>query len=267
MITFYDTHAHLDYTDYSDDLADVVQRAHDAGVEKIISVATDLESSARAIQNAERFPNVYAAVGWHPNDAPLAPDDLRPALREMARHPKVVAIGEMGLDYFRLSKQPSEAANVQKIKEKQAEIFRQQMEVACEFGLNCIVHQRSSLEDTLREIQPFLNKTKVVFHCFSENTAVLERVLALGAYVSFTGIVTFKNSEIVRESLAAVPSDRFILETDCPFLAPVPHRGKRCEPLYLTETAKTVAELRNCTLEELGRATNATAKLFFPKIS
>lgn len=267
MITFYDSHAHLDVSDYPNDLAEVIERAHAAGVEKIVTVGTDLDSSARAIKTAERFPNVYAAVGWHPNEAPIAPDDLRPALRDMARHPKVVAIGETGLDYFRLSKQPSDAVEVQKIKAKQAQVFRQQLEVASETGLNCILHQRGgTLEDTLELLRPFLTKTRFVFHCFSENEAVLNRILALGAFISFTGIVSFKNSENVRNSLIATPSDRFMLETDCPYLAPIPYRGKRCEPSYLVETAKIVAELRNCTLEELGAATNATARGFFPKM-
>jgi len=267
VTVFYDTHAHLDYKDYSGDLTDVIQRAHDSGVEKIITVGTDLESSARAIATAERFPGVYAAVGWHPNDAPDAPEDLRPALREMARHPKVVAVGETGLDYFRLSKQQSEAQKVQNIKTKQAEIFRQHMEVASETGLSCIVHERSSVEDVLTQMQPFAGKIRAVVHCFSENKEFLKRFLDMGCLVSFTGIITFKKSEAVCESLAAVPSDRFMLETDCPFLAPVPNRGKRCEPVHVLDTAKIAAEIRNCSLEELSAQTTATARKFFAKIN
>jgi len=155
MDIFYDTHAHLGFADFAPDLAEVIQRAADAGISKIISIGTDLEGSARAIQIAEQFPNVFAAVGWHPTHVLEAPADLRPALRAMAAHPKVVAIGETGLDYSRRDKlaSPGEFENYQK---RQAEIFAQQMEVAAESGLNCIIHQRESFEDTLYLMKPFV---------------------------------------------------------------------------------------------------------------
>ncbi len=168
MPTFYDTHAHLDYPDFAGDLPQIIERARQAGVGTIISVATDLESSARAIKIAEQFPNVYAVVGWHPNDALKAPEDLRSGLRQLAGHPKVVGIGEIGLDYYRLPAEPSE--EVAQIKRKQADIFVQQMEVAAEFGLNCVIHQRGrSLDDALALMAPFAAKVHSVFHCFSES--------------------------------------------------------------------------------------------------
>jgi TatD DNase family protein len=260
---FYDTHAHLDFPDFARDLPDVVARAQAAGIVKIISIGTDLDSSRRAVAIAERFPSVFAAVGWHPSHAAQAPADIRPALRQLAVHPKVVAIGEIGLDYHR---PPPDPADVARYKAKQAEIFRQQMEVAVEFGLNCVIHQRDSFDDTREQLQPFAGKLRGVFHCFSESAERLRQVLALGSLVSFTGIVTFKNALNVRESLAATPLDQFMLETDCPFLAPVPWRGKRCEPAYVSEISRVAAEVKKCTLEELSAAAAATAARFFPKL-
>src|SRR5439155_26746656 len=166
-------------------------------------------------------------------DALAAPDDLRRALSELAKHPKVVAIGETGLDYFRLpgsKTPPGSTADDERVKEKQAVIFRQQLEVAAETGLNVVIHQRGDcFEDTLEIFAPFANRVRGVFHCFASDAASMQRVLALGSIVSFTGIVTFKNGQNVRDTLAATPLGSFMLETDCPFLAPIPYRGKRCE--------------------------------------
>jgi TatD DNase family protein len=263
---FYDTHAHLGFPVFAADLPLVVERAHEAGIAKIISIGTDLESSARAIQIAETYPHVYAAVGWHPTHVLDAPEDLRPALREMARHPKVVAIGETGLDYHRQPDGAGEEKDFERYKTRQAEIFRQQLEVAVDLGLNCIIHQRDSFEDTLAQLTPFANRTRGVFHCFSESVESMRRVFALNSLVSFTGILTFKNGGNVREALAAAPSGQFMFETDCPFLAPIPYRGKRCEPAYVREIAEFAATVRNCSCEELSAATRETAHRFFPKL-
>jgi TatD DNase family protein len=253
MHTFYDTHAHLDYPDFSQELPQVIARAEAAGIAKIISIGTSLESSKRAISLAEQFPNVFAGVGWHPSYAGEAPDDFRPALRDLARHPKVVALGETGLDYHRL---PSN-------KSKQAELFRQHLEIASELGLNCVIHQRDSLEDTLAQLQPFAQRVRGVFHCFANDAAAMRRILALGSLVSFTGILTFKNGQNIRDTLAATPMDKFMLETDCPFLAPVPYRGKRCEPAYVKEISEVAAQVKGCSFEELSAATCKTAEGFF----
>jgi TatD DNase family protein len=267
MPIFYDTHAHLDYPDYAADLPQVIERAEAAGITKIIAIGTDLESSSRAIKLSEQYSGVFAAVGWHPTNAPEAPDDLRPALREMAGHPKVVAIGETGLDYHHLPGEKTGAAAEDELyKKKQAAIFRQQMEVAAEFGLNCVIHQRDVLDDVLAQMQPFAGRVRGVFHCFVDGPAAMQRILAIGSLVSFTGIATFKNAQIVRDSIAAAPLDRFMLETDCPYLAPVPYRGKRCEPAYVKEIAEVAAQARGCALEELSEATSATARNFFPKL-
>ena len=268
MAIFYDTHAHLDYPDYGNDLPEVIERARTAGITKIISIGTDLESSARAIKLTERFAGVYAAVGWHPSDAHKAPDDIRQPLRELVKHPKVVAIGEIGLDYHRLpgQKPGGTAEDDTRYKQKQAEIFRQQLDIAAEAGLNCVIHQRDSFDDTLAQLKPFAGKVRGVFHCFGESTDRMRRVLETGSLVSFTGIVTFKNGQNVRDTVAATPSGQFMLETDCPYLAPVPYRGQRCEPAYVKEISETVAQVKGCPLEELSVVTCKTAAEFFPKL-
>lgn len=265
MAEFYDTHAHLGYPDFADELPQVVERAKAAGITKIICIATDLQSSQRAIQIAEQFPNVFAVVGWHPSDTPGAPEDIRPALRELARHPKVVALGETGLDYYRLPSRKPEftAADDDVYKQKQGQIFRQHLELAVETGLNCVIHQRDSLEDTLAMFEPYAGRVRAVFHCYANDAATMQQIVALNSLVSFTGISTFKNGQNIRDAMAATPLDKFMLETDSPFLAPVPYRGKRCEPAYVKEISETAARVKGCSLEDLSAATCATAESFF----
>jgi TatD DNase family protein len=269
MARFFDTHAHLDFPDFANDVPEVVARAQEAGIEKIICIGTDLESSARVVRLAEQFPNVFAAVGWHPSHVTEAPKDIRPGLRQLASHPKVVAIGETGLDYHRLpSQQPGKTAeDDEHYKTRQAALFRQQLEVAADLGLNCVIHQRDSLEDTIRALEPFASRVRGVFHCFGGSIETMQRIVTMGSLVSFTGIVTFKNAQTVRDIVAATPADKFMLETDCPFLAPVPFRGKRCEPAYVKEISELIAQVRNCSIEELSAATCATAETFFPRLS
>jgi TatD DNase family protein len=264
---FYDTHAHLDYPEFAAELDALIQRANEAGITRIVSIGTDLESSQRSIQLSERFPNVFAVAGWHPNDALKAPEDFRPALRELARHPKVVALGETGLDYYRLpGGKGGPAEEDAAIKLRQAQLFQQHLEVAVETGLNCVIHQRAAFEDTLAMMKPFAGKVRGQFHCFADEADAMRRVLELGSLVSFTGILTFKNGQNIRETLRATPLEQFMLETDCPFLAPVPFRGQRCEPAYVREIAQMAAEIKACSLDELSRATCATAHAFFPKL-
>lgn len=268
MAVFYDTHAHLDYPEYEKDFPEVLDRAQAAGITKIISIATDLDSSRRALALAEKNEMIYAAVGWHPGNAHKAPADIRAELRELARHPKAVAIGECGLDYYRLpSATGGSADDDTRYKQKQAEIFQQQLEVAAELKLNCVIHQRSSFDDLFAQIQPFATKTRGVFHCFGESVERLQKILALGWLVSYTGIVTFKNGQNIRDAVAATPLGKFMLETDCPYLAPIPYRGKRCEPAFVKEISETIAQVKLCSPEELSTATCATAKEFFTKLS
>jgi len=267
--TFFDTHAHLDDRPFAADFPLVLQRARAAGIVKITNIGTDFESSRRVIELAETHAGLYAVAGWHPSHAHEAPADLRPGLRALARHPKVVALGETGLDYHwlptRTDKSATPEADAQH-KARQAELFTQHLEVAVESGLNVVIHQRDAFDDTLALLAPWAGRVKAVFHCFGEGPERLQRVLALGFLVSFTGIVTFKNGQNVRDSAAAVPAGRFMLETDSPYLAPIPHRGKRCEPAYVREISETVAAVRGMTLEALSRITCETAEAFFPKL-
>lgn len=269
MAVFFDTHAHLDYPDFAADFAQLVERAQSAGITRLISIGTDLESSARAIKLAEQHSCIYAVAGWHPSHAHEAPDDLRPALRELAKHPKVVALGETGLDYYRLpsSRGQGTAVDDQRYREKQKAILLQHLEVALETGLNCVIHQRGDcFEDTVSLLHPFVDRVRGVFHCFAGDAAGMRRVLSLGSLVSFTGIVTFKNGQNVRDTVAATPLGSFMLETDCPYLAPVPYRGKRCEPAYVKEISKTIVQVKGCSLPQLSDATCETALGFFPKL-
>ena len=271
---FYDTHAHLDYPEFANELADVVTRAANAGIRKIITIGTDFESSRCALRLAEQFPNVFAVVGWHPSYAPEAPDDIRRELRELAKSPKVVGLGETGLDYHRLpSKNKGEDASPPpenssgkadaQYKKKQSALFQQHLEIAVELGLNCVIHQRDAFDDTIELLRPFASKVRGVFHCFANDATAMRQIVELGSLVSFTGIVTFKNGQNVRDTLAATPMDKFMLETDCPYLAPVPYRGKRCEPSYVKEISEVAAQVKSCSLEDLSQATCATAEEFF----
>ena len=160
----------------------------------------------------------------------------------------------------------SGAAELERFKARQAGLFRQHLEVAAELKLNCVIHQRDSLEDTLAQFQPFADRVRGVFHCFADDAATMRRIVALGSLVSFTGILTFKNGQNIRDALAATPMGQFMLETDCPFLAPVPYRGKRCEPAYVKEISEVAAHVKGCSLEELSVATCRTAEEFFPKL-
>ncbi len=265
---FFDTHAHLGWKDFEGERDAIVERARAAGISKIVTIGTDLESSRRAIEHAEKYDNVFAVVGWHPGDAMEAPPDFGTELRKLASHPKVVAIGETGLDYYRLpTKSGGSSEEDAAIKKRQAEILEEQLKIAAEFNLNCVIHTRDSFLDTLEIVRRYAGKAATVFHCFVEEASRMRAVLDAGGLVSFTGICTFKNAQIVRDTIAATPLDRMMLETDSPFLAPVPFRGKRCEPAYVKEIADAVAAIKKCTLSELSQATCANAARFFPKLS
>ncbi|KAB2653854.1 MAG: TatD family deoxyribonuclease, partial [Verrucomicrobia bacterium] len=263
-----DTHAHLDFPDFAGDIEEVVRRAAEAGIDRIVTIGCDTESSRRAIALAERFPGVFAAVGWHPGHVASAPADVRAEVAALARHPKVVAIGECGVDHFRLpsSESGGTADDDEHTKARQAAMFGQQLEVAADLGLNVIVHQRVAHAAALEIFRPFAGGVRGVFHCFVGTVAELREIEALGSLTSFTGIATFKNGVAVRDALAAASVDRFMLETDCPYLAPVPHRGRRCEPAYVREIAVQAAAVRGVDLAALSAATQSTVERFFPRI-
>jgi TatD DNase family protein len=272
-----DTHAHLDFADYAGDLREVLERAADAGLTRIITISTTLESCARAIAltdssaraNPEKpLPKISATVGIHPLYVEKSPDDFLETLRAMAAHPAVVAIGETGLDYHRNQTPPPDSdarAEWERNRRRQTVFFEQQLELAKDRGLNVVVHQRDSWEDTLRILRPYSGKLKAVFHCFGGTLQQALEVLDLGFFVSFTGIVTFKNATSVQETAAHLPAGSFFLETDCPFLTPNPHRGKRCEPAHTRLTAEHIARLRGESLEVLSEHTSAAAEAFFQR--
>ena len=261
-----DTHAHLDFPDYAADLPLALERAETAGVTRIINISTSLASSLRSVALAEAHPSIFAAVGVHPCYVDDSPEAIRAPLQSLLGHPKVVALGETGLDYHRAADPPEDAgarALWKANRLRQAHFFRVQLELAEEHGLSVVVHQRNSWEDTLKILRPYGGRVKAVFHCFGGTLAQAEELLALGFCVSFTGIVTFKNAALVHETAARMPAGSFFLETDCPFLAPVPHRGNRCEPAHTRLVAERIAQLRDESLEELAAHTTAAANAFF----
>lgn len=252
--TLIDTHCHLDFPDYQADLEQVLARARDAGVDRIVSVGIDLPTSRAAIELAARHPALFATVGVHPHHVKeLAAADYA-RLRELARHPRVVAYGEIGLDYV---KDYSPVAS-------QRDHFSRQVQLAADLALPLIIHDREAHADTmaiLREAMPL--PADGVMHCFSGDAALAEEVLALGFYISIPGVVTFPKAEAMQEAVRQVPLDRLLLETDGPFLAPVPRRGKRNEPQLLLHTAQKVAALKGIPLDEVARATTANAERLF----
>ena len=279
-----ETHAHLDYPDFASDFDDVIRRANEAGVTRILTIGTSIESSRRAVELAEKYPNIFAVIGVHPTYAEEAGDDVITPLRELANNPRVAAIGETGLDYHHLpsveaAKQEPlqvtralQSETVQDLnanihdgayKSKQASLFQQQLDLAVELGLNVVIHQRDAWNHTLEIMRPYAGKLRGVFHCFGGTTEQAREVLDLGHLVSFTGIVTFKNGANVRAVAACIPLDQFMVETDCPYLAPVPFRGQRCEPAHTRLVAESIAKARDSSLEEIARATTATAEEFF----
>jgi TatD DNase family protein len=280
-----ETHAHLDYPDFASDLHDVLRRATEAGVTRIITIGTSVESSRRAIDLAEKYSNVYAVIGVHPTYAEEAEEDVITPLRELAKSRRVVGIGETGLDYHHLpSVEAAKEKNVQVFarafqgeteeeieanirdgayKSRQASLFQQQLDLAAELDLNVVIHQRDAWDDTLEILKPSTGKLRGVFHCFGGSLEQANQVIDLDHLVSFTGIVTFKNGITVRDVAAQIPVWKFMVETDCPYLAPVPFRGKRCEPAHTRIIAETIAAARGIPLEEVGEATTETAEKFF----
>jgi TatD DNase family protein len=280
-----ETHAHLDYPEFAPDFDDVLRRAGEAGVTRILTIGTSVESSRRAIELAERYPNIYAVIGVHPTYVEEAGDDVIDPLRDLAKSPRVVAIGETGLDYHHLPSvelakelktqvfakalQTSTEDQIEAqihdgaYKSKQASLFQQQLDLAVELGLNVVIHQRDAWDDTLEMMKPYTGKVRGVFHCFGGSLEQANEVLDLDHLVSFTGIVTFKNGATVRAVAAQIPLWKFMVETDCPYLAPVPFRGKRCEPAHTRIVAETIAAARGISLEDVAEATTETAEKFF----
>jgi len=250
---YVDTHAHLYFDQFDDDREAVLSRAGDAGVDRIINIGINIETSLQSIAYADKYQMVYASAGVHPHDAEDAPQDYLTKIEEMIAHPKVVAIGEIGLDYYR-DYSPRTI---------QLDTLRRQLDLAIAHDMPVIVHTRAAWKDIYSIFEgEYRNRLRGVFHCFSGEVEDMKRVLDLGFYISFTGVVTFKNASAI-DVAAKVPVDRLMLETDCPFMAPVPYRGKRSEPAHVPHIAKKIAEVRGMGVEELGERTTQNAETLF----
>lgn len=252
MNGIFDSHAHYDDERFDADRDELLQRIHREGVEYIMTIGSDLASSRAACRLAERYDFIWFAAGIHPEKAGDAPADYREALKELAAHPKCRAVGEIGLDYYWAENPP---------RERQQVLFREQVLLAKELGLPVIIHDREAHADTLallRELHP-----AGVLHCFSGSAEMAKEVAALGMYLGFTGAITFKNARKAPQVAAAVPADRLLIETDCPYMAPEPYRGKRCDSSMLPRVAERLAEIRGVTPEEIIASTCRNAKRLF----
>ncbi|WP_321532240.1 TatD family hydrolase [uncultured Desulfuromonas sp.] len=245
-----DTHAHLDGGRFAEDLEQVIQRADDQGVHSIITVGCDLESSRASIDLAERYPGIYATVGIHPHDAATVTPQLLDELAQLATADKVVAIGEIGLDYYR-NHCPHD---------QQQKAFRQQLALARQCKLPVVIHDRDAHDDVLAILrEEKAEEIGGVLHCFSGDIEMAKACLDLGFYLSFTGTITYPKNDALREVIRQVPTERILVETDCPYLAAQPWRGKRNEPSYVVKTAETVAEIKGLTLTDVARITSLNA--------
>jgi TatD DNase family protein len=253
-----DSHCHLDFPDFAAELNAVVARARAAGIERMVTISTRVKRQGDLLAITERFPDVYCSVGTHPHYAHEELDVSTADLVARTRGAKVVALGEAGLDYH-YDSSPREA---------QERGFRTHIAAARETGLPLVIHSREADDDTARILEEETGKGAfpAVLHCFTGGPDLARRAVALGHFVSFTGILTFKNSEALRAIAAGLPADRILVETDAPYLAPRSFRGKRNEPAFVVETAKVLAETRGVSLEEIAKQTTANFFRLFSKV-
>lgn len=249
---FIDTHSHLNFSDFNEDYPDVIERAKSAGITAILNVGADLVTSKRAIELAQKEDLCYATVGVHPTNTDNLKGEDCQELGKLALAKKVIAIGEIGLDYFH-----NKAS-----KEIQKESFNQQILIAERLELPVIIHNRDAHQDTLTILKEKRVK-KGVMHCFSGDINFAQEVLSLGLYISFTGNLTYKKNESLREVAREIPLEKLLLETDCPYLPPQPKRGMRNEPSFLVYTAEELAKIKGISLKGLGEITSQNAKTLF----
>ncbi|MFC1576110.1 TatD family hydrolase [Candidatus Omnitrophota bacterium] len=249
-----DTHCHLDFEHFNSDRVDVIKRAKDAGVAYLINIGSSLEGSKRSIELAAGHENIFATVGIHPHHADEKGEDAFTKIEKLATNKKVVAIGEVGLDYFKSPSPP----------DKQKVLFIKFIELSKKLNLPLVIHNRDASEDTLKILKETSGASvRGVMHCFSGDEKLLKSVLEMGLFVSFTCNLTFKNARGLREVAKLVPPERLLLETDAPYLAPQAYRGKRNEPAYITELRDILSELLGLSKEEIERITTDNAKKFF----
>ena len=251
---FVDTHAHLFFENFKEDIDEVVERAKQNDVDYIIVPATDLKTAREAIALSEKYSNIYLTVGIHPHDTKDWNDPLIPQIEELAKHPKVVAIGEIGLDYY-YDFSP---------KDQQIRAFKAQLDLAVKLQLPVVIHNRDSDEDMMEIIQSYCGTgLKAQFHCFNASVNDAVEYMKMNHFISFTGNITHKKSDSLREILSKIDLNHLMLETDSPFMTPVPYRGKRNEPSYVKIVAQQVADIHKLSLEEVGRITSLNAFRFF----
>ncbi len=252
-LDLFDTHAHTQISTYDADRDDVYVRAADAGVHGIVNVGIDALTSHAAVDLAESHAACWATAGLHPHDAAGWSVELRDELRDLAEHPRVVAIGETGLDYYRDRCHPA----------IQQAAFRGQIELAADAGLPLVIHNRDATDDVLATLDDYRGSVRALLHCFGDSYDVATRALGMGCTLGIGGVVTYPKSADLRATVARLPEDAFVLETDCPWLTPQFRRGKRNEPAYVAAVADTVAEARGVDLNDLASATSRTARAFF----
>lgn len=252
-----DSHCHLDFPDFTDELDAVVARAGDAGVGAMLTICTHVTKFPQVLAVAERFDNVWCTVGIHPHEAAAEPETSAETLMRLAEHPKVVGFGETGLDYHYMHSPP----------EAQQRSFRAHIAAARAARLPVVVHSREAESDTARMLDEETEKGSFpgLLHCFSSGHELAEKAVDCGFSISFAGVVTFKKADALRETAAAVPSERLLVETDAPYLAPVPRRGKRNEPAYVRHTAVELARVRDVTFEEIAATTTDNFFRLFTK--
>lgn len=253
-----DTHCHLDFPDFAEERDTIVARAKAAGIGRMITISTFVSRYDRYREIAEAYDNVWFTIGTHPHQAHEEPEATVEQLVQLSNHPRCIGIGEAGLDYH-YDKAPRETA---------ARVFRTHIAAARETGLPLIIHARDADEDVARILREEMGKGtfKALLHCFTASRMLAETGLELGLYVSFSGVVTFKNSEELRAIAKDVPLDRILIETDAPFLAPVPYRGKRNEPAYVAATATVLAGVKGISVDDMGAATTQNALRLFSKM-
>ena len=248
-----DSHAHLEMTPFDRDRDAVVRRAREAGVEIIVTVGTTVEDCRRALDIARRYPDVYAVIGIHPHEVKGIDGATYDALKEMAGREKVVAYGEIGLDFFRnLSPRATQIRR-----------FGEQLELASELDLPVVIHDREAHRETVELLKGWKGGRRGIIHCFSGDYAMAKQCIGLGFYISIPGTVTFEKNDRLRSIVRELPLDSLLVETDCPYLTPHPFRGKRNEPAYVVHTARKVAEIKGLPFEDVAAVTTANAKRVF----
>lgn len=251
MIKITDTHAHYDDEAFDTDRYELLDRLFSENCQRIVSLGCDIKKSRFELELAEKYDGLYAAVGVHPENCINESDDYITELKILAAHPKACAIGEIGLDYYWAGYD----------RERQINFFREQLELAAELDLPVCIHSRECTKDMLDILREY--KPNGVMHCFSGSTEVAEEILSFGMMISFTGMITFKNSKKAVEACRVIPIERIMLETDCPYMSPVPHRGERNDSGNLIYTAQKIAEIKGLTTEETIRICNDNAERFF----